>query len=136
MIDYVGLVREMEYQHKRLSKMLKNMEKAQVAHEREEAVSEALNVMSDYSIKHFKFEEHAMEITNYPDLDQHRAKHKEFLEKTTEFCVDRTLTKTIPAEEIIHYLRNWLRVHHKKEDQKVDSYLRGYIESQGGQGDT
>ena len=41
-------------------------------------VDEALNKACDYGLKHFIAEEQLMESVNYPALDAHRKKHKEF----------------------------------------------------------
>ncbi len=79
MIDYWELKREMDRQHDALNRMLDNMEKDQDQHSRKEAVTDALNAMSEYALKHFKLEERAMTETNYPGFDQHREKHRQFL---------------------------------------------------------
>ena len=83
--------------------------------------------MCDYACKHFKLEESTMEATNYPGLDQHRAEHRKFLEKTTEFCLERTLSQSLSTADVIQYLRDWFSVHLENEDRKMDLYLRETI---------
>lgn len=129
MIGYRELTKKIDSQHKMLAKILANMEKAQDQPAHGEAVSEALNAMIECAINHFKTEESAMKETNYPGMDQHIQQHRNFLEKTTGFCVDRTLNKSISSVEIIEYLRNWLSGHHEYEDVKMEQYLRKYTNS-------
>lgn len=134
MTDYRAFKREMNRQHKRLLQVLdalKNTRQSPSAHK--EALSEALHVMSEHAIKHFKFEEAAMEAACYPGLTKHREEHKAFLKKVTKLCVEKTLGEDVPASKVIEYLRHWFDNHHDTEDRSMDEYLRVHLGSEDAQ---
>jgi len=127
MTDYPVFKREMDRQHERLLQVLETLEKTrQSPDSHKEALSEALHVMSEHAIKHFKFEEAAMEAVRYPKLTQHQAAHKAFLKRITGLCVDKTFGQAVPATEVILYLRHWLDDHHDTEDRSMEQYLQDY----------
>ena len=78
----------------------------------------------DYSKYHFQTEEDLFEKYNYPDKEEHIAKHKEFTLKIEEFKRDFESGKTNLTFQLMNYLRNWLLVHLKYEDQQYAGFLK------------
>jgi|GEM_PF-1767142 len=124
MTNYPAFKREMDRQHKRLLQVLEILENIQHSPEaHDEALSEALHVMSEHALKHFKYEEAAMVDASYPGLAQHRQAHKAFLKKVTGLCVDKTFGQAVAAAEVIKFLRHWFDHHHDTEDRFMEQYL-------------
>jgi hemerythrin-like metal-binding protein len=78
----------------------------------------------EYSEYHFKTEEELFEKYNYPDKEAHIAKHKEFTNKIKQFEEDIINGKANLTFQLMNYLRNWLLIHLRDEDQKYAGFFK------------
>ncbi len=81
-------------------------------------VSDALNEMTAYALSHFKSEEGYMLKFDYPEYEQHKKEHKEFLMTTVGFCqriMDRDYTI---IDDLREFLEQWLAIHIQGTDKK------------------
>lgn len=79
--------------------------------------------MIDYFDYHFSTEEKLLK--GHPDFASHKAKHRAFVERITDF--DKQLLSTTPEEtatSLYLFLGEWFQNHIQKEDRAYFAYLR------------
>ncbi len=86
-----------------------------------EILSETLNEMTLYALSHFKTEEKYMTMFDYPDYQQHKKEHKDFLITTVGFCervMNESYNHVVIMDDLFDYLNQWLAKHIKGSDKK------------------
>lgn len=86
------------------------------------AVRRVLQGLVDYTVNHFGYEEHLMEEFGYPDFDAHKAKHKALIAKVQSF-VTRFDNNEDVGEELLEFLKEWLKNHILGSDKEYSPYL-------------
>lgn len=86
-------------------------------------VEEAVDIMSRYCLEHFMDEEGAMASAGYPDLERHKAMHRSFMVKTSQL-VDETEFGGVSGQDLLDYLKRWLRGHITSEDARFVRFVR------------
>jgi hemerythrin-like metal-binding protein len=110
-------------QHKILMDTINQLASAENLNDRP-AVSMIIDELVGYAAFHFHFEEQLIEAGGYPDLEQHRRIHQDFvrwvIEVREEFIFHR---RAQFGERILNFLRDWLRDHILCEDQCYRPYI-------------
>ncbi len=87
-------------------------------------ISSSLGFLSDYTETHFSTEEQAMAESNYPELEEHKAKHdalrKTLADMSEEFIEDGATD--ILAESVETFLGNWLIKHIEEVDMRFAAF--------------
>ncbi len=93
-------------------------------------VNETLSFMKDYVVVHFRDEEAYQESIGYPDLDSHRAAHREMMDYVTSFAqaYEKQGYQEALAQQFGGRLLAWLINHVVSADQKIAAYAK----AQGG----
>ena len=89
-------------------------------------IAETLNFLVDYTAFHFDTEEQHMAASNYPGLDEHRARHEE-LRATLGRLVDDFQEEGathILADFLQTFLGNWLVDHIRSVDIRFGTHLK------------
>ena len=121
-------VREFDEQHQQLIKLLNRMISAQAAGSvHTETISDILKTMTGYAQAHFTAEERLMEAYAFPGLEEQKAQHRDFREKTVSFSSAAYAGVDHRPEALLDYLINWL-VHHILE---VDMAYRSFFRDKG-----
>lgn len=109
--------------HKVLISMINRMHSI-ITHEDEDfEVHLLLAKLAKYTILHFRREEIAMQTSNYPDFDSHVELHHKLEDKVYDLL--KYKNRKIGAEEadeILHFLSDWLIEHIATVDQKYADY--------------
>ena len=64
-----------------------------------------------------------MQQYKYCERESHRNGHSLFKMKTDKFCLDALLRKETLPDELLSYLRDWLRHHILEVDMKYKPYF-------------
>jgi hemerythrin len=83
-----------------------------------EKLTELVIGMLDYTKYHFANEERYMKSINYPDFEQHKEKHDQYVAKITEFHQKIANDQMILSLEVTNFLKTWLINHIKGTDQQ------------------
>ncbi len=86
---------------------------------------ETLVELIDYTKYHFSTEKKLMLENDYPSMDEHLDRHKEFVKKLFELCERRQIQKIEVIREILVFLMDWIVTHIMEDDKKFGLYLRG-----------
>lgn len=105
-------------QHRRIVDTINKLAEEQKVDKHSETFTDAMTVLTQYSIEHFRYEEALLEKINYPELDKQIQHHKEFKKKIAYMCVDTANGKGNAEEEILKYLVAWWTQHILIEDMK------------------
>ncbi len=111
-------------QHRQLIAMLNKMIKDPAATTRSETVAEVLTDMTHYAQEHFKSEEDLMIEHDYPLLEEHRDRHREFQEKAARLCFATIKGQTSVPQELLAYLQQWLIHHILQEDMAFKPFFK------------
>ncbi len=117
---------EIDSQHKELIRLYNN------AHETlfngdnraiESLAHETLSAISDYTRKHFAYEEGYMEKIGYPGLVKHWRLHKDFVSLVEERVAEIRSGRAVLNTRVLKMLENWLVEHIMTEDKKIAAFL-------------
>lgn len=109
-------VDQLDSDHKQLIDIINRVHRAREANE---SISWAVGELSDYARDHFKREEKMMKDAGYPDRQEHRKRHKEFLEWLRSVQVSLKMMPDAQfhlGADVSDYLGKWLTEHILVED--------------------
>ncbi len=112
--DHLKIIEEYE----KLYKLMKNGN----GHE---FCKDLLDFLDNYIDTHFSAEEAYMNASEYPDRENHFAKHQYFIDKVIKLKVD--LVYPVTNEDLIKinlFIKEWLIQHILYEDQKMTTYIK------------
>lgn len=80
----------------------------------------ALEALGKYTTEHFAHEEGLMERMGFPDLEKHKRIHRRLLEQLSEHV--ECYRKDGHSQELLMFLKVWLKAHIKGIDTKYGRY--------------
>jgi len=116
-------VEEFNSHHKRLIEMINKLHDSIVTKTDSSVIEEILSGLSNYTMYHFFTEEDAMKKHGYPDFDDHKAIHFNLTDKTLRFMQDLNSGKSGLSEELLAFLKEWLRDHILHIDMNYKSFF-------------
>lgn len=118
-------VRALDDQHKRIIGVLNELTDDPQAKVDSELISDTLTRLTRYAVEHFREEERLMGLCEYPGIEEHKDRHREFRQKIVECCMAATLHVASVPGELLTYLRDWFKDHILHEDMKYKPFLAG-----------
>ena len=120
---YSDGIAAMDSQHTALFTMVNELYDAMMQSKTQTVTGPLLHKLANYTKTHFAAEEKLMASNNYPELEAHKALHRELEKKVQEF-VDRFEhgAKALSLS-LMNFLRDWLNDHILKVDHKYGIYL-------------
>ena len=110
--------------HKRLLDMFNGLLKTGVSTKSKDDLIPLINGLRDYTDVHFRREEAFMERHGFPDLEEHKAAHRYFVDEVEklgrELAGDHTMMLRI---DLILLLKDWLIEHIQSTDKQYKPYL-------------
>lgn len=116
-------VEPMNDDHKRLLKLMADLESAYKAGSSIKEQFAILEELKDFTVKHFRQEEAFMESIKYPELATHKMIHQNLLERFGTF-VTRYRAEGKLEDEFFGFLRSWLTAHIMGIDVKYGEFAR------------
>jgi hemerythrin len=117
---------EIDAQHKELFNQMNILMSAIINHMELGVTENAMKFLGNYIEGHLKYEEEYMSKNGYPDLDQHKVEHKDFIDNYEKLKEKRIYD--VPVDEIVSeieiFLGNWLIKHIGHSDQKYATYIK------------
>ncbi len=111
-------------QHKKLLTQINKLIEAMSSGAGPEIVGDTISYLNDYIYNHLKYEEIYMERHNYPELENHKQIHKDFIEQYKNF-EQEMLKGASPhlSVKVQNFLGNWWINHISTEDKKYYQYI-------------
>lgn len=111
-------VSEIDKQHEKLVEMINNLHDAMKDGKGNDALGSLMNGLINYAGSHFKTEENYFTRFNYPDAENHKKAHADFVAKVLDFKSRFDSNKVGLSIEVMTFLSKWLQGHIKGEDKK------------------
>jgi hemerythrin-like metal-binding protein len=86
--------------------------------------ADAINDMLRYTLEHFKYEEKMMLDYTYPQYNEHKEMHDSFTSKAKIYKNHFDSAIEVNVNEMMAYLKEWLRNHILVEDKKFVPYVK------------
>jgi len=117
-------VAEIDDQHRQLIGIINHLTDAKQQNRDTEVISEILSRMADYLDYHFGTEEKYMARFPYAEFEPHRNEHRTFIRKVFEFRKQYAQDSQSLSNDILAFLKDWLRHHIQETDKKYSQCLR------------
>lgn len=114
-------------QHRRIVDYINGLEHATREQDRR-VIGQVLNLLVDYTVSHFAFEEKLQEQSNYKLADPHKAIHALFIRRVAKYHRRYDAGEDI-AEQLHGMLKTWLIHHIKRDDSAYVSAVKANISS-------
>ncbi len=121
--EYAIGVDAIDEQHKYLFSLLAQISEMADKNDAEK-IYDAILDMKHYTQVHFYDEELLMQLSGYPELEQHRKQHQRFINKADDFIDDLEAFPLAAIVEMTGYLGDWLISHIQVSDGQYSEYKR------------
>jgi len=111
-------------QHRKLVGMIASLQQAMASDNVDEATSQTLKELVDYTQYHFRDEEKLMLEIGYSEIEHHKYLHRQMLEQVIQILTDIKSGKPFDAPNLVDYLTHWLTDHIVAEDGKICQTLK------------
>lgn len=91
-------------------------------------IGDILKYLIGYTNYHFHAEENLMEEIGYPELDDHKLKHRELIVKIKEILFKMKNKESYTRIEFYYFLMDWINEHILVTDKKIAAYYEGLAE--------
>lgn len=116
-------VDSLDADHKKLLRLINNLQTAIHYQTGEEFIHEALDELVDYTRTHFSREEALMRDNGYPDFEAHQREHREMIAKVNGMIARYEAEGEEALEPLARFLKEWLLNHINGTDQRYGPYL-------------
>jgi len=111
-------------QHKELVNLINLLGRSLFIHKEKSAQDYATQKLLEYTLFHFSTEEDLFEKYDFPLQEEHKKEHSAFIRKVSAFKKDFDNEKHGLAEEMIAYLKLWLKHHILEVDHKYADFFK------------
>lgn len=118
---------DLDSQHKKLVDIINSLS-IEAEKETAEAVEFLLNSLAQYTVYHFTYEESLFEQAGFPETQEHKRTHREFINRVLMWREIFESGKEIDLEAIASYLRKWLIGHICIIDKQMVAWMDGVPE--------
>jgi len=110
-------------QHKQLVKLINDLNKAMRDKESAAVMRDIVAGLKEYVLTHFAYEEELFDKHGYPETEDHKGIHSQFVEKVGDFELALTEGKATVSIEVMRFLRDWLVQHIMGTDREYVPFL-------------
>lgn len=117
-------VPEMDSQHEKLVAIVNQIYDASKRPPNKPENGKLLGELMKYTLTHFHDEEKYMKSIGYPQLDEHKAQHKELVGNATKAKITFDSGDGTINPELLNFLKNWLMSHIQGHDKKYGAFSK------------
>ena len=118
-------ISDIDIQHRKLGDIINKLHDAMKERKTDQVMGGIIRELVTYTDTHFKYEEkNYLEKFDYPDIDEHKKKHRAFVQKISDFETSFKNGKLMLSMEIITFLKDWLIKHIQGTDQEYSNYFK------------
>jgi hemerythrin len=116
-------INEIDGQHKKLIKMINDLQDAMRAGKGKDTLGLILNELARYTSDHFSTEEKYFERFNYPETATHMNDHARFIRQVGAFKADFESGKIGLTIKLMDFLSDWLQHHIMSVDKQYSAFF-------------
>lgn len=114
---------EIDKQHQKLVAMINELNDAMRQGKGKDALGKIVNGLITYTATHFRTEERYFDQFAYPDADNHKKGHLDFVAKVSDFKGGFEKGTRGLSIEIMNFLSDWLRNNIQSVDKKYGPFF-------------
>jgi hemerythrin len=113
-------------QHRELINVINQLLEACIQGQAADKIAPTVEFLDSYTKKHFSEEEALQQKSHYPDYENHRKLHADFLKVVAELSAELKQTGLTPTltNKIVRNVGGWLTNHIQQQDTKVAAHLK------------
>jgi len=118
-------------QHKDIFSLVNKVLEANTSLDRKDRTETAMNFLADYAVRHFASEEELMTASMYPQYNQHKQQHDDFVKEVIDFMgLYHKEGDTISVSETINnFVITWLKEHIMGSDKEMADFYKQWESS-------
>ncbi len=116
-------IKEIDRQHQVLVDIINDLYESMSSGKSKSIMSKILDGLTDYTKKHFSYEEKMMDSYKYHGLSDQLKQHQKFVDKLTDMCDNFSNNKAVLSTELMEFLKDWLTNHIKKTDMEYKVFF-------------
>jgi hemerythrin-like metal-binding domain len=117
-------IAEVDGQHKKLVELINTLFDSITVKDRTTVLNQAFEELVNYTVFHFGKEEELMTRCAYPDIANHKAEHRSFINEINKFKQEFASGDNKVMLKVINFLKDWLLNHIKGTDKKYVPHLQ------------
>jgi hemerythrin-like metal-binding protein len=122
--EYRFGIKEIDSQHEHFVGILDKLYDSIIQNAPREKLGELLKALADYATNHFQTEEKYFDQFNYAGAAEHKLKHRELMEKISDFQKKFEENQVDVSVDLIDFLEDWLVDHLLNLDRKYIECFR------------
>ncbi len=122
--DYSFGVEEIDNQHKKMFEIINTLHDYMLAGKSKNILSGIIKELKDYTVYHFSTEEKYFDMYDYPEKDNHKKEHNDFVGRVKEIEQEFEDGKIFISVKIMNFLKDWLRNHILGTDKKYAPFFK------------
>lgn len=115
---------ELDSHHKKIVDLINQLHTAMMKRTGVQTLPVILAELKSYIDYHFKAEEKMMRLAGFPDYDEHKLKHSEFVDQLSQILQKHEWGSREVGIDTIELLKEWLFKHIQMSDKKYVPYLK------------
>lgn len=116
-------INSIDEQHKQLVSMINSLNKAMREKQSQSAMLSIVQGLGKYVVTHFGYEEKLFAKHGYPDMEEHKEVHRNFVAKVKEFENALSSGKATVSIDVLQFLKDWLVEHIMGTDKQYTDFL-------------
>lgn len=121
--NYSVGVPSIDGQHTVLFDILNELHAAMLKGQAQSVTGPLLKKLVKYTEEHFSFEEKMLESTQYPGIQDHKAKHAALIQQVNQYVEQHDKGEVSVNLQLMNFLRDWLTQHIQKVDKEYGPWL-------------
>ncbi len=110
----------LDAEHQQIIKLVGELYASIAAGRENTKTKEILDQLVQYTITHFRHEEHAMRECGFANFDAHKAVHDRMRQRTLDL---RTNMSLVTAQDLLRFLKDWWLNHIQVNDKEYAPYI-------------
>ncbi len=111
-------------QHKQLIALINKLGGAMQQGHGNDVMNDVLTELTNYTIKHFRYEESVFDASPYPHSAAHKQKHNVLVDQVKQIRDKVAAGQTAVSVSTLNFLKDWVREHIMKTDKTYSSFIQ------------
>lgn len=120
---YTVKIERFDEAHKKLIQLMNEVYRVIKSKKNDGQTESILNELYDYTKTHFNDEINMMEKYNYPDVEEHREEHNEFIRELDNIKQMIGRQSNLLNVQLLNFIKDWLINHIMKSDAKYGQFF-------------
>jgi hemerythrin len=122
--EYETGINKIDEQHKSIVRLINQLiDYCATTNSTPETLHNILHTLASYTTEHLDYEEEVLDNAQYPELDDHTAKHEEYLVQISEILFKASSEDGSVSEAALDFLAGWWDKHILIEDMQFRDFL-------------